>query len=221
VSGDKVAQIFNPVDLDAWRPEPREEARAAFGLPAPAKVVVWHGRVARWQKGLDVLFDAWQRVCRDRPDQDLRLMMLGTGPDAREIHERLASLSVANIAWTDAFVADRAVVRRFLSAGDVYAFPSRQEGFAIAPMEAMACGLPVVATDVPGISDVFINGAQSGGIVVPPDNAAAFAQALGHVLDDDGWRCTLAARARSRIADSAFSLNLVGLQLRERLLDAA
>jgi glycosyltransferase involved in cell wall biosynthesis len=215
VEAARVVQIFNPIDVESWRAEGREEARATYKLPPDARVAVWHGRVSVEQKGLDILLEAWEEVCHQRPGQTLRLLLMGSGPDVAQIRPRIASL--ANVLWIDEYVTDRDVIRRFLSAGDVYAFPSRYEGFAVAPLEAMACGLPVVAAQASGVSDIFAEGEASGGIVVPRGDAAAFARALGRVLDDAALGHALGRLARRRV-EAAFSLEAIGLKLRSVLL---
>jgi len=217
VRADRVAQIFNPVDLAMWGAVDRDEARAAFNLPPNARVAVWHGRVAMESKGLDILLDAWAQVCQQRPGQDLRLLMMGTGQDADQMRQRIESQLIPNVLWINEYITDRSAIRRFLSAGDVYVFPSRYEGFAVAPIEAMACGLPVVAAQASGIPDIFDKGEASGGIVVPRGDTAAFAQALGRVLDDQVLRQDLGRLARGRV-EQAFSLEAVGRQLHTFLL---
>jgi starch synthase len=121
------------------------------------------------------------------------------------------------VLWVDRFVRDQSAVRRYLSSADVYAFPSRHEGFPVAPIEAMACGLPVVAADAPGVADILEGGEDAGGLVVPRGDAAAFALALGRVLDDMAWRHELGRRGRRRV-EMYFSLDAVGAQLRAFLL---
>jgi glycosyltransferase involved in cell wall biosynthesis len=123
------------------------------------------------------------------------------------------------VAWRNEYVTDRSAIRRFLAAGDVYAFPSRHEGFAVAPIEAMACGLPVVAADASGVPDVFDRGPDSGGLVVPRGDVEAFAAALGRLLDDPALGAELGRRARRR-TEAAFSLDAVGRQLRAALAGA-
>lgn len=215
----KIAQIFNAVEPSAFDVVPRAEARAASGLPGGARVAVWHGRIDRHTKGLDVLMDAWEIVCRARPELDLRLLLLGTGTDAAWLHERLRSPDIRGVYWRDEFVNDRALLRRYLSAADVFAFASRHEGFAVAPLEAMACGLAVVAADAPGIPDLLANGAASGGLVVPREDPERLAAELGRVLDNPAWAHEMGERARSRIQDCC-SLEHVGEQLREFLIES-
>jgi glycosyltransferase involved in cell wall biosynthesis len=105
------------------------------------------------------------------------------------------------------------MLRTYLSAADVYVFPSRQEGFAVAPIEAMACGLPVVAADTNGVRDILEAEAGNAGVVVPCGDAQALALALDHLLSDDLARQACGAHARARV-ESSFSLEAVGRQLR-------
>jgi glycosyltransferase involved in cell wall biosynthesis len=144
-------------------------------------------------------------------------VLVGDGADATWLDHQIAALGLTGVHWHRAFLQDRAVIRTYLSAADVYAFPSRAEGFAVAPIEAMACGLPVVATDISGIRDVFAEAEASGGVIVPPDDPAALAAALWRLLDERDLRCELARRARER-AIIAFSTPMIGRQLRSFLL---
>jgi glycosyltransferase involved in cell wall biosynthesis len=208
----KAAQIFNPVDLGMWRPADQAEARATLGLPSDTQIVVWHGRVEMYTKRLDVLLDAWEQVCCTRAGQNLLLLLIGVGQDTEKVRQRIAVLPTQNVLWVDKYVTDRTEIRHYLSAGDVYAFPSSYEGFPVAPIEAMACGLPLVAADASGVSDILEGGEASGGLLVPCGDVNAFARALGRILDNEAWRRELGKRARRRAKDF-FSLEGVGRQL--------
>jgi glycosyltransferase involved in cell wall biosynthesis len=213
----KIARIFNPIDLTTWHKHDRSQARAALGIPDTARMVIWHGRVEIDRKGLDVLLDAWMQLCQERPQQDLRLWPIGTGSDAAKLRDRLDAQQLRGVTWIDRFVHDRFQLQQYLSAADVYVLPSRQEGFPVAPIEAMACGLPIVATDAPGIPDILEDGVRSGGSIVPRDNVWALADALGRFIDRPDWAQTVGEAARLRV-EQQFAADVVGRQLRRFLL---
>ena len=215
--GSKVVRIFNPIDTADWQPVERIQARSRLGIPLEARVVAWHGRVHLPSKGLDVLLDAWKEVCSQITGADLRLILIGTGKHASEIRRQIVGLGLQNVMWVDRFLSDRAELCTYLSAADVYAFPSRHEGFPVAPIEAMCCGLPIVAADAPGVPDILEGGENVGGIVVPRGDSQAFARALSSLLDNVEWARTLGARARRRVQE-CFSVEVVGTQLRTLLL---
>jgi starch synthase len=210
----KLARIFNPIDADFWQRQPRQEARRALDLPDHADVVAWHGQLHP-RKGLDVLLRAWADVRASRPGRDLLLVLMGAGEQS--VAELTASHPVDGVRFVAEWVRDRERIRTLLSAADVYAFPSRHEGFPVAPIEAMACGLPVVATAAQGVPDIFENGETDGGFVVPIDDTAAFAQRLGELLDDRELRETVGRAARARV-QTAFALEPVGRALRALLI---
>lgn len=208
VPARKVARIFNPIDLRMWRPADRTEARTALGIPQEARVVAWHGRVDLHRKGLDVLTATWKEIRKARPNRDLRLLLLGTGRDAPALRELLGD--DPSVHWRDEYVNNRGIIHRHLAAADAYAFPSRNEGFPVAPVEAMACGLPVVGADAPGVADIL---GDNAGTIVPAGDADAFARTLGALIDDADLSARIGAQARKR-AEEFFSLESVGRELR-------
>ena len=205
----QIARIFNPLDVESWTRADRYDARRDLGFANTAAVVVWHGRVDLHRKGLDVLLDAWTEVVRVRPKRDLRLLLIGTGPSADELRVRVEADE--HIHWIDEYVLDRDRLRRLLATADVYAFPSRHEGFPVALVEALASGLPVVAADAPGVPDILCPDPACGSMV-PRGEVATFARALGDLLDDP-HQATMGRAARQR-AETAFSLDAVGAQLK-------
>jgi starch synthase len=218
IAPEKICRIFNPLDLSEWRPSARCDSRLKLGIPDATRVAVWHGRIDVRTKGLDVLLEAWKIVCSQRSEGEVLLMLVGSGSGSDMLDKEIRRTAVPHIRWIRNYVLDRAKIREYLSAADFYVFPSRREGFPVAPLEAMACGLPVVAAAAPGVVDIFDKGEASGGLVVPIGDVASLARNIGFLLDDDGAARILAARARERI-EQAFSLQTVGAQLREFLRD--
>ena len=213
----KIARIFNPFDVAAWPVGSNRRLRHELGIPQEARVVAWHGRVELHRKGLDVLCHAWQLLTDAHSDLGLRLLLIGTGVDAAELHRRIEGIPLRDVHWVDDYIVDRALIQSYLSAADVYVFPSRHEGFPVAPIEAMASGLPVVAADAPGVLDIIKDGEVSGGVVVAREDGPALAAALTGLLVDDDRRRELGRRARQR-AEAAFAPESVGRQLKDFLL---
>ncbi|WP_229868202.1 glycosyltransferase, partial [Streptomyces chryseus] len=187
--------IRNGVDLGHFRPDEgagRAAARAALpllsGIPAGAPLVVCVGRLCR-QKGQDVLLRAWRQVAAP----GARLVLVGDGPDG----ERLRADAPPGVLFAGA----SRDTRPWFHAADVVVLPSRWEGMALAPLEAMACGRPVVLTDVSGARESLPPG-QEAHCLVPPEDPAALATALTALLGDPGLRASLghAARTHTRSA---------------------
>jgi glycosyltransferase involved in cell wall biosynthesis len=155
------------------------------GLPPGAPLVVCVGRLCR-QKGQDVLLRAWPEVARSVPGA--RLVLVGDGPDGA----RLRRSAPPGVLFTGA-VADP---RPWLRAADVVVLPSRWEGMALAPLEAMACGTPVVLSDVSGARESLPPG-DGAHCLVPPQEPAALRGALTALLSDPVLRESLGRRARS------------------------
>ncbi len=210
VPSDRIARIPNPVDTERWRPGDRAAARARVGIAASERVAVWHGRVHVWKKGLDVLLDAWRAVEPGAPAA--RLVLIGDGPDASGFEARLAELGDERITFVRSLINDPAMLRDYLVAADVYVFPSRHEGFAVAPIEAMACGLPLVAAAAGGIAEALPDGEESGGLVVPVEDPSALGGALARLLGDVELADRLGGQARRRAVE-AFSYAAVGERL--------
>ena len=214
IAAEKISRIFNPLDLTEWSPGSQADARQHLGIAKDARVVVWHGRIDIQVKGLDILLQAWQEVCAARPECDLLLLIVGSGRDSQELDREISDRHVPQIRWIRDYVLSRAVMRQYLCAADVYAFPSRREGFPVAPLEAMACGLPVVAACASGISDIFGEADEFGGVTVPVGDSKSLAINIGSLLDDPARARILGARARSRV-EQAFSMDNVSVQLRD------
>lgn len=214
----KVTLLHYPVDTSVWYPEERAGARARLAISQAAQVVIYHGAIELEKKGLDVLIEAWEHIRGDRPDRDLLLVLIGTGTDSSALAKLIADRDVRGVCWLDRWVNDRELLRRYLSAADVYAFPSRDDAFGICVLEAMACGLPVVAGDAPGIPDIFSSGEDSGALIVPRGDAVRLGLAIGALLDDTSRARQLGMRSRQRL-EAAFSIRAIGMKLRSSLLE--
>jgi glycosyltransferase involved in cell wall biosynthesis len=188
------AVIRNGVDLAHYRPSgpdrtrERTEARAALplpdGFPGDGPLAVCVGRICH-QKGQDVLLRAWPEVLGHLPGA--RLALVGDGPDA----ERLRRTAPSSVHFAGA-AAD---IRPWLRAADLVVLPSRWEGMALAPLEAMACGRPVLVSDVSGARESLPPG-QGRLCLVPPEDPTALAKALGRLLAEPRLLAELGEQAQ-------------------------
>ncbi|QKW31080.1 glycosyltransferase family 4 protein [Streptomyces seoulensis] len=185
------AVVANGVDTDRFRPAPAAAVRARLapsaGLDPAAPLVVCVGRLCR-QKGQDVLLRAWPAVLRAAPDA--RLVLVGDGPDG----DRLRADAPPSVLFAGA-VAD---VRPWYQAADLVVLPSRWEGMALAPLEAMACGRPVVVTDVDGARE-SLPPATADRCLVPAEDPAALAGAVTGLLLAPDLGAGLGAGARRHV----------------------
>ncbi|MEV5611045.1 glycosyltransferase [Streptomyces sp. NPDC052225] len=161
--------VPNGVDLERFRPASPSE-RSLSRPDAAGPLVVCVGRLCR-QKGQDVLIEAWRTVATEVPRA--RLVLVGGGPDAA----RLKAAAPPSVSFTGP-VQDPVPWYR---AADLVVLPSRWEGMALAPLEAMACGSPVLVTDVDGARESLPPGLART-CLTPPDDSEAMARALVHLL---------------------------------------
>jgi glycosyltransferase involved in cell wall biosynthesis len=216
VDKEKVWLIPNPIDLDFWRPMDRGEARQALGVPLHSRIVIYHGRIAMWQKGLDVLLDAWEEVRAHRIGGNATLLVIGSGHDHSKFRERLDRIEWSGVQWVDRHEHDQAAMRRYLSAADLYVLPSRSEGFPVAPLEAMACGLPIIGTDIPAMLDILKHGKVSGGLVVRREDPRDLADAISRLLANPDLCFDLGRNARRNVEEN-YSIQRVGRYLDQML----
>ena len=211
VADERVAPFPNPVHTCGDRRAPRAEVRRELGLHQEARVAAWHGRIMRWKKGLDILVEAWRRL-GSSPDRR-QLLLVGWGSDGEWLREEIAAeLESGSIRWVDRFVRDRNELCGYLSAADLYLFPSRHEGFPVAPLEAMSLGLPVIAGGAQGVDEIFEIPERDGGVRVSGEEPAALAGAVRALLEDPQRSRALGEAARRRV-DEHFSVRAVGSQL--------
>lgn len=165
----KVEVIRNAVDTERFRPGDRQAARAALGLPQDARIIGAAGRLEHI-KGQDVLVAAMAQV------PDALLVLVGQGSRAQALAEQAQALGIAERVH---FLGQRDDMPEVYPAFDIVCLPSRNEGLPLSVLEAQACGLPVVATDVGSVREGLCPGI---GAIVPPEAPDAMARALRTAL---------------------------------------
>ena len=209
VPARKISVIPNGLDLAGYTPRsPR---------PAARRIVTVAN--LRREKGHDVLLDAAASVLRRFPDAHFDI--IGAGPERAALEARAAALAIAGGV---SFLGHCEDIPARLAAADLFVLPSRSEAFPNAVLEAMAMGVPAIASAIGGLLEVIED--QRNGLLVPPGDAAALAAAIGALLADPIRAAQMGAAARARAEEFSFtrmvaSFERVYLTTRERALAAA
>jgi glycosyltransferase involved in cell wall biosynthesis len=186
-----VQVIYNGIDPGSDSPAAdRPRIREMLGVGDDVLTI---GTVARLDpvKDLGTLIEAVSHLIAERR---VRLVIVGDGPELPRLKQIAAARGVSNDVT---FVGHRDDVRRWLTAFDVFANSSTSEGVSLTILEAMAAGLPVVATAVGGTPEVVD---ASSGCLVPPRDPVALAAAIRSLAKDVSRRATLGRAGRQRVA---------------------
>ncbi len=179
----------------------RAASRRALDLAADAEVVVTLGR-QEYQKGQRFLLEAVERLAQQRPR--LVLLMLGRrGAASPELDELLRRPLLAERVRV---LGHRDDAPDVLAAADIFAFPSLFEGLGGSLIEAMALGLPIVASDLPAVREVLEQGNDGNARLVPPGTSEPLAEAIDDLLSDRSKAESFGARSR-RIFEERFTLD--------------
>ena len=173
-----VVRIPLGVDLEHFTPDRRAHAtatRAEWKLPADGPLVTFIGRFAH-EKELDVLMDAWPAI---QKRTGASLVMAGDGPEGAALRLRNKG---AHVFWLP-FIADRARLADLQAASSVYMATSPHETFGLSPLEAMACGTPILAADGGGVREHVLS-SGAGRIFIPGDANDLAEQAIALLNDD-------------------------------------
>ena len=194
----KVRCILNGVDLDRFSPRnPPAGLRASLGLPEEAPVVGSVGRFVAY-KGYTYLIEAAQLVQKKVPET--HWVLVGDGELRADLEKQCLDLGPPGMVH---FVGWQERVADYLALFDLFVLPSLGEHFGRVLLEAMAMAKPVVATNAGGVPEIVVHGET--GLLVPPGDAAAMAEAVMTLLQDPGFAARLGAAGRRRVA-SKFSL---------------
>lgn len=192
--------IPNGYDLERYAPRPDEGRafRERYGLPADAHVVLTSAKLTR-NKGHEVAISALARL----HGEGIPLVYLVCGDGGREAELRTLARSV-RLPTVFTGLLESGELIAALAAADIVVHPSLNEIFPNAVGEAMACGRPVIAADAGGTAELV--GRDGAGVLVPPGDSGALADAVRELLADPGRRASLGESARRRI-EAEFPLN--------------
>lgn len=200
------------VDPDRWARQEasRERVRRELGVEGPRPVVLYAARLCEQKRPL-LLAEALGELARR--GREFMAVVAGDGPDRAALERSVREMGLLpRVRLLGGVDPDR--MPGVYAAADVLLLPSKWEGIALCVYEAMAAGVPVVCSDVGGQRELVAPGC---GVLVPADaGAAAYAEALERVLDDDAARTAMVERARARVAAS-FRLDQMGVRMHELL----
>jgi glycosyltransferase involved in cell wall biosynthesis len=188
VPADRITIVHNPVDLDAVTRAAREPLDPSIDAMWRPPVVVAAGRLAD-AKNYPLLIDAFAELRQRMP---ARLFILGTGPREQAMRDQILARGLGDAVTLCGFQSNP---WKYIARADVFVLTSRYEGFGNVLIEAMACGVPVVATTSPGTTEIVQRGVD--GLLVDDHTPSAVAAALERVLSDEPQRDRMAAAART------------------------
>ena len=171
---DKVKVMYNGVDLERFRPlaGKRKEMRMKLGIRQNSIVVMTVRRLV-YKNGIDTLIEGANIAIKKNPN--ITFLVVGKGPDQSSVQMRAQQLGIENNFKLAGFVKDEDLPL-YYNAADFFVLPSKSgEGLPLVALEAMACGLPVIATNVGGISEILMD---DWGKLVPPNEPELLANAV-------------------------------------------
>ncbi|GCF15069.1 hypothetical protein Harman_30040 [Haloarcula mannanilytica] len=192
-SRDDVAVVYNGRNIDTYRSATPASLHEELDIPADATVIGTVGRLLE-RKGHFDLLEAWVTITKEVPDA--HLVFVGDGPARQDLERRIEELDCSDSVH---FLGTRDDVPSLLNAMDVFVFPSHFEGLPGAVIEAMAAGLPIVATPVDGNSDLLEN--YRSGLFVDVRSPQQLAWATIRLANHPDFAADLGATATDRAAE--------------------
>jgi D-inositol-3-phosphate glycosyltransferase len=209
------------VDLSRFNPIEQGYAKSVIGIPRKHRMILFAGRIERL-KGIDTLFRAVALLKERRPDWDwanLCVSVIGGDPSEEgqreneemgRLHDLRDALGLQDlIAFLGA--RDQDALHFYFSAAELLVMPSHYESFGMVALEAMACGTPVIASDVGGLTTLVLDG--KNGYRVKVNDAEAMARAIEKLLDNEALRRRMGHRAACYAEDYSWP------KVVEKLLD--
>lgn len=194
---NKIITIPNGINIKEFSvPYTKEECREKLGLTYK-NIILFVGNIYPY-KGTDVLIKAMPKIIKEIPDT--KLVFVGKGILKESLNVLSMKLAVnKNISFAG-FVEDAFEKAMYYKAADVFVLPSTgPEIFGIVILEAMACGVPIVASKIGGIPDIVKDG--ENGLLVPPGDSEALADAIIYLLENEDIRVKMGKNGRKKVKD--------------------
>ena len=202
---DRIREVPNGVGAARFTsasPSERQALRRRLNLPEDRPIVLFVG-VMMPDKQPHVLFEAWLQLRRTTGMPSTLVFVGASNPKLYELADRLAErvradADASGFGSEVVFAPPTSAIEDYFRAADVFAMPSVREGLPIVLLEAMACGLPVVASNLPGSTDTMIEPGVNG-LLVPPGDAAALAEGLTTLLSNPEAAARMGQAARQTV----------------------
>jgi L-malate glycosyltransferase len=183
--------IPNFLDCGEWRRRTDPLLRARFCPPGRCEAIVMHVSNFRAVKRVDLALEVFRRIHRR---VRARFVLVGDGPVREEVERRASEYGLADEV---SFVGEQQDLVAWLSIGDLFLLPSAKESFGLAALEAMACEVPVVASNVGGLPEIIENGVT--GFACPPDAMDLMADRSIALLTDPALRASITQAAADMV----------------------
>lgn len=189
----KIKVISNGVDLDIFKPRDKQDIRKKLGLPLNKRIILFTGWLIE-RKGVTYLISAVEKIIKQK--KDVLFIILGDGQLKEELLTKVKYLKIENYIK---FVGPKPPeeIPYWMSAADIFILPSLSEGMPNVVMEAMASGLPVIATSVSGTPELIEDG--KNGFLIPPKNSEDIEKRVIQLLNDQHLSDKIGDNARKSI----------------------
>jgi L-malate glycosyltransferase len=215
VGTERIELVTNSVDTSRFspvNPAIKADLRGKLLLPPDRTIITYTGRLVSY-KGLPLLLRVWEQV--QRAHSGAMLLLVGSG--GQDMHNCEAELrefvQTHGLQNSVRFTGDVHNVHEYLQASDIFVFPTEKEAFGISLVEAMACGLPVIATPTGGIKDFLVD--RENGLLVEAGSFEQLREGLQRLITDASLAGTLGIAAlltaQSRFARGAVLQKYIGL----------
>ncbi len=198
VPRDRIIQIYNGVDTEKFKPRQKNAKRNDI------KKIITIGRLQSEKDQMTLIHAFSILLARPKNAQKIRLVIVGDGPDRIRIEEHIENMGLADQIDV---LGERDDIDRRLQECDIFALSSLTEGISNTILEAMSCGLPVVATDVGGNPELVIHGET--GFLVPRKDPEAMAEAIQFYLDEPRLITEHGSKGRQRVVENFSLVNMV------------
>lgn len=176
---------------DNFSTKDQQELRRSLDIPEQSKILLFVGRLAK-EKGIFELIDAMNSVIQLGHD----VTLLVVGPFEQNNESEIREYAQQKCSDKVKFLGFQTAPEKYMSISDLLCLPSYREGFGTVVIEAAAMGLPVIATNIYGLTDAVVDGVT--GMLIEPKNSNKLAQAIKQLISDSSFRDILGAQAKNR-----------------------